>query len=294
VHRSRVVFGCLAVSVIVALQTHAATGPRVKDEQEALALSPEADSAYGADLRGRHITDDVRELTADISREGTAAPGGSLIPDPRNLSADQRARAQTLFEYWALYPALTVNRDAWGNFLARNHLTPATAHSAAVLSAEKALQEKFNAGRVTAAWSDLGRKLLMAYIDERNQLVRDGAEAGDGEQARASACPAAAMKLSPTDRPKFDRAPHSLAEFWPQEARRLGEEGVVMLKLHVSATGCPTSAAIIGSSGFADLDEAVMKFYETLMFLPAQQNGAALDAVVNLPINFKLEGLATR
>jgi TonB family protein len=293
VQRLRVVFACLAVSIL-ALQTHAATGPRVKDEQDALALSPAADSAYGADLRGRHITDDVRELVATFSREGTSAPGGSLIPDPKNLTSDQRARAQTLFEYWALYPALTVNRDAWRDFLARDHLAPDTAHSAAVLSAEKALQEKFNAGRVTDAWSDLGRKLLTAYIDERSQLVRDGADTGDAEHARATACPAAAPKLSSTNKPKFDRATHSLAEFWPQEARRRGEEGVVMLKLHVSATGCPTSAAIIGSSGFADLDEAVMKFYETLMFLPAQQNGAPVDAIVSLPINFKLAGLATR
>jgi TonB family protein len=294
VQRSPVVFGCLALSALMAWQTHASTGARVKDEQDALLLSPAADAAYGADLRGRHITEDVRELSADISREGTFAPTGSLIPDPKNLSGDQRTRAQTLFEYWALYPALTVNRDVWSNFLARNHLAPDTAHSAAVLSAEKALQEKFNAGRVTPAWSDLGRKLLMAYIDERDQRVRGDTETGDSEQTRATACSAAATKLSSTNRPKLDRAPHSLAEYWPQEARSRGEEGVVMLKLHVSASGCPTSAAIIGSSGFADLDQAVLKFYETLKFLPAQQNGAALEAVVNLPVNFKLEGLATR
>jgi TonB family protein len=294
VHGSRIRCGWMAVSAIFAAQAFSASSPRAKDEQDALALLPAADQAYGADFRGRHITDDVRELTAGIAREGTTAPGGSLIPDPKNLSNQQRTRAQTLFDYWALYPALTVNRDVWDNFLARNHFPAGTAHSGAVLSAEKEFQEKLNTGHVSSAWSELGQQLLKAYIEERNQLMRNGADASGPEQARAAACPAAAGKLSPTDRPKFDRAARALTDFWPEEARRLGEEGTVMIKVHVSATGCATSAALSGSSGFSDLDEAVMKFYENLTFLPAQQNGSAIDAVVNVPIAFKLQGLATR
>jgi len=291
----RIRSGWLAVSAIFAVQSWAASGsPRAKDEQDALALAPAADQAYGVDFRGRHISDDVREMTAGIAREGTAAPGGSLIPDPKNLSSGQRSRAQALFDYWALYPALAVNRDVWDNFLARNHLPAGTAHSSAVLSAAKELQEKLNTGHISSAWTELGQQLLKAYIDERNQLVRAAAEANGPEQARRDACPAAATKLSPTARPKFDRASRRLADFWPEEARKLGEEGTVVVKVHVSSTGCTTNAALSGSSGFSDLDEAVMKFYENLLFLPAQQNGSAVEAVVNVPIAFKLQGVATR
>lgn len=294
-HGLRIRSGWLAVSAIFAAQVFAASGsPRAKDEQDALALAPAADQAYGLDFRGRHISDDVRELTAGIAHEGTSAPGGSLIPDPKNLSSSQRSRAQMLFDYWALYPALAVNRDVWDSFLARNHLPAGTAHSGAVLSAEKAFREKLDTGHIAGAWTELGQQLLKAYIDERNQLVRAGAEAGGPEQARTDACPAAAGKLSPTDRPKFDRASRALADYWPEEARRLGEEGTVLVKVHVSATGCATAAALSGSSGFSDLDAAVMKFYENLVFLPAQQNGGAMDAVVNVPIAFKLQGVATR
>ena len=125
-------------------------------------------------------------------------------------------------------------------------------------------------------------------------MVRAAAEANGPEQARRDACPAAATKLSPTARPKFDRASRRLADFWPEEARKLGEEGTVVVKVHVSSTGCTTNAALSGSSGFSDLDEAVMKFYENLLFLPAQQNGSAVEAVVNVPIAFKLQGVATR
>jgi TonB family protein len=295
VNKSRIRFLGLALSVAFALQAHAApSGVRAKDEQDALALSPAADQAYGPDLRGRHISDDIRELVAQFGHEGTSAPGGSLIPDPKNLSQYQRGRAQTLFEYWALYPALTNNRDVWVNFLARNHLAPDSAHSATVLSAERALQDKLGSGHIAGEWTELGRRLLQSYIDERNQLVRDSAAADDAEQARATPCPAPASKLSATAKPKFDRGGRSLAEFWPQESRRRGEEGIVMVKLHVSTTGCASSAAVSGSSGFPDLDAAVMKFYETLTFLPAQENGAAVEAVVNIPVNFKLDGLGAR
>jgi TonB family protein len=286
--------GWLAAAAIFAAQACVASSLRAKDEQDALTLAPAADQAYGLDFRGRHITDDVREMSADFVREGTAAPSGTLIPDPKNLSTDQRSRAQTLFDYWALYPALAVNRDVWDNFLTRNHFPAGTAHSGAVQSAEKALQEKLNTGHISSAWTELGQQLLKAYIEERNQLVRAGADAKGPEQARTAACPPAVHKLSPTERPKFDRAARALTDYWPEAARRLGEEGTVVLKVQVSAAGCTTNAAITGSSGFADLDEAVMKFYENLLFLPAQRNGSATDAVANLPIAFKLQGVATR
>jgi TonB family protein len=276
----------------VAMQSMAAE-PRAKDEQDALMLQPAADAAYGVDLRGHRITDDVREMNAQFAREGTSAAGGSLIPDPKNLSQDQRARAKTLFEYWALYPALRVNRDVWSDFLQRNQLPADTAHSPQVQAAEAALNAKFSSDHVSPQWSELGRKLLSEYVDERSTLVRNSAVNAPA-QNRQTACPASASKLSPTSRPKLDRAPRSLAEFYPEESRRLGEEGMVLLMLHITASGCATSASVKGSSGFASLDSTVLKFYETLSFLPAQNNGAAVDADVTMPVAFKLDAIATR
>jgi TonB family protein len=286
-------FWWVAVVVVFAMQAHAAQGPRARDEQDAMAMSPEADAAYGPDLRGHRIADDVRELVGQINREGTAPAGGTLIPDGTNLSGDQRARAAVLFQYWALYPALTVNREVWNSFLERNQLPATTAHSADVLAAEAAMQSKLESGKISKEWIDLGRKLLAAYVDERIKVARNTDVSGV-PVPRAAACPAVTSKLSPNAWPKLERAPRSLAEFWPEQARKRGEEGLVMVMLHVTATGCAESAWVSASSGFPDLDQAAAKFYETLTFLPAQQNGAAVAADVTLPVRFKLEGIGTR
>ena len=80
----------------------------------------------------------------------------------------------------------------------------------------------------------------------------------------------------------------SLEEFWPLDSKRLGEEGLVMVSLRVSATGCAVAAAIAGSSGSAMLDETVMQFYETIDFTPAEIDGKAAEATVLLPVKFKL------
>ena len=62
----------------------------------------------------------------------------------------------------------------------------------------------------------------------------------------------------------------------------------MLVSLKVSSTGCATGAAIVGSSGSALLDNAVLEFYETMEFIPAGTNGKAVDATVKAPIAFRL------
>jgi periplasmic protein TonB len=81
----------------------------------------------------------------------------------------------------------------------------------------------------------------------------------------------------------------SLEDYWPIESKRLGEEGRVMVSLRVSATGCAVAAAISGSSGSEMLDEAVMQFYETIDFIPAEIDGKAAESAPTLPVIFKLQ-----
>src|ERR1700761_7345355 len=114
-------FWWAGAALVFALQAQSSVNSRVKDEQDALGLSPDADAAYGADFRGRQITQDVADLMARFKREGWAPMTGSLVPDPRQLNREQRERATAMFDYWALYPALAVNRDVWSTFLERNH-----------------------------------------------------------------------------------------------------------------------------------------------------------------------------
>lgn len=77
---------------------------------------------------------------------------------------------------------------------------------------------------------------------------------------------------------------------YPPASRRLGEEGKVVLRVHVSAEGRPTAIELKGSSGFARLDAAARAAVEQWRFVPARRGDEVIAAWVLVPIVFSLEG----
>lgn len=77
---------------------------------------------------------------------------------------------------------------------------------------------------------------------------------------------------------------------YPPASRRLGEEGKVVLRVHVSAEGRPTEIELKGSSGFPRLDAAARAAVEQWRFVPARRGDEAIAAWVLVPIVFSLEG----
>ena len=75
---------------------------------------------------------------------------------------------------------------------------------------------------------------------------------------------------------------------YPSAARRLEEEGRVVVRLVVGPDGRPTSSAIERSSGFPRLDAAVECVIERLEFNAARRDGRAVEAVILLPIVFRM------
>ncbi len=63
----------------------------------------------------------------------------------------------------------------------------------------------------------------------------------------------------------------------------------MIARLGVSATGCVTSMAIVGSSGSEMLDSAVVQFFESTEFMPAEVEGKAIETTVSVPMVFKLQ-----
>jgi serine protease Do len=257
-------------------------------KREALASAAEFDGRYGPDIRGRHMADDLNDFFATVSLEMHSIPMGSSEADPDAWNSKQGQRRKMLQDYWNHYPALTHNRDAWRNFLSRNHLPAATVHSNSVLMAERALLAVLNTGIPTKEWGENAQHLLDAYINERTELVHSSALTPGDYRSRTSPCPVASAQTSGTRWPKYGRMTRSLEDFWPMESKRLGEEGTVFVTLKVSATGCAKGAAISGSSGFDMLDATVLQAFETMEFIPAGVNGAAVESTVNVPIVFKL------
>jgi serine protease Do len=255
--------------------------------QRAIAAAEQAEGSLGPDIRGRRLSQDVRDFYEAARASARTVPAGSAAAD--SLDNQQRQRYQALQDYWHQYPSLTHNRDMWSTFLARNGLPPNTPHESAVTVAENALRGTLDSGVPNPEWSSRAQELRAAYIEERSHSVRVRTIAAADYRPRVSPCSSPADKTTGKKSPAVARMNRSLEDFWPLESKRLGEEGRVMVSLRVSATGCAVAAAISGSSGSEMLDGAVMQFYETIDFTPAEIDGKAAESTPTLPVIFKLQ-----
>lgn len=73
---------------------------------------------------------------------------------------------------------------------------------------------------------------------------------------------------------------------YPRRALRRGEQGVVLLRVDVSAAGVPTSVGIVRSSRSRDLDRAAVNAVERWRFQPAMADGRPVAGTVEVPIEF--------
>lgn len=76
---------------------------------------------------------------------------------------------------------------------------------------------------------------------------------------------------------------------YPAMSRRLGEEGRVMLEVHINADGIPSKVTIHKSSGFPRLDDSAFEAVKRWKFAPARRGGEAIASVAIVPIPFVLE-----
>lgn len=242
-----------------------------------------ADSEFGRDIRGRMLSEDLKDMLA-AARTKYAAPG----VDPEQMNKELLSRVQTLMGYWNLVPAITHNRDLWASFLARNGRPADTAHRVEIIAREQALRDTLSGGP-TEASAVLGAELAHAYVKERSELSFTRPLGDADYRPRVSPCPAPAASTSGSDKPRTGAAQRSPAEFYPDVSRREFLEGRVILSIRVSATGCAASFAIAGSSGSTLLDEAAQRFAEAMEFLPAERDGKAIEATKALAVNFRLK-----
>ncbi len=91
--------------------------------------------------------------------------------------------------------------------------------------------------------------------------------------------------------PKFGAAYlHNPAPKYPPLSRRAGEEGRVLLRVLVAASGAAESVEIETGSGSARLDQAAMDAVKKWRFIPAKRDKEPISAFVIVPIQFTLNG----
>lgn len=103
------------------------------------------------------------------------------------------------------------------------------------------------------------------------------------------AAPAPAAAPPATVAPRFDAAYlDNPAPAYPPLARRAGEQGRVLLRVHVTAEGLADDVQVRDSSGFPRLDAAAQETVRHWRFVPARQGDRTVAAWVMVPINFAL------
>lgn len=110
-------------------------------------------------------------------------------------------------------------------------------------------------------------------------------------RAAPSAPPAPPAPPAPIVPPNFNaNYLDNPAPMYPPLARRMGEEGRVMLRVYVEASGLPSKVEIRTSSGSERLDQAALEAVKRWKFVPAKQGDQAVPAYVVVPISFNLRG----
>jgi len=77
---------------------------------------------------------------------------------------------------------------------------------------------------------------------------------------------------------------------YPSFSRRMGEEGMVILRVELDEAGVVAHARVQTSSGFARLDEAALSAVRTWRCNPALHDGQPVRAVALQPFKFILQG----
>lgn len=96
-----------------------------------------------------------------------------------------------------------------------------------------------------------------------------------------------ASRGATSSQPGYLRNPHPT---YPEAARQAGQEGIVHLRVSISATGMVTSVRLERSSGHSALDQQAMTTVrQRWKFKPATENGKRVSAEISLPIRFQLK-----
>lgn len=81
---------------------------------------------------------------------------------------------------------------------------------------------------------------------------------------------------------------HRVMPVYPMMARRLGQEGKVVLKLTIDENGILRDIEVIEKAGYG-FTEAAVEAVKKSTFLPAKQDGKPIASKALLPIRFRLE-----
>jgi protein TonB len=114
------------------------------------------------------------------------------------------------------------------------------------------------------------------------------ASAAEAAPAAPPAPPASAEPAPPKTVSGVEYIPPPHPDY-PPIAKRMGEQGKVMLRVLVSDRGRPEKVDVQKSSGFARLDDAARQAAMRAMFKPHLEDGKPVAVYALIPINFSIQ-----
>lgn len=126
--------------------------------------------------------------------------------------------------------------------------------------------------------------------DAASSLSPSGSAAAPAPPSSATTPPApqaTAVALIPAS---FDAAYlHNPAPIYPRSSRRRGDEGKVVLRVHVLGDGSADAVEVAESSGHSRLDDAAREAVRNWRFTPAHRGEVRVDSWLRVPIVFRLD-----
>lgn len=102
--------------------------------------------------------------------------------------------------------------------------------------------------------------------------------------------PRPSTRLTTTVEPSSDADYlHNPAPAYPRMSRRMGEQGLVVVRVLINTEGRAEQAEIRTSSGYNRLDEAALETVKRWRYVPGQRAGIPETMWFNVPIRFRLD-----
>ena len=261
------------------------------------------------DDRGRTFADDWQayclngtdqaDIEAKFAALSTALDGQNL----KSAKNEEQAlyhrlevmgiQCKAIGDYWQ---DVVLHPRNWAPYLSMLQENAVEPHYAVnIASLERTLKLQVRHGlfidAIGGTWTQLEEVRTHAQqrdIDELEGKAQNSDFHGLYPITSAMICTPVAARSSGNATPSLDYSQPQPKLTYPEEARRNRQYGRVRVGLIVPPTGCARAGFVLGSSGYELLDRAAVSYAMNLHLLPAEENGASIEALAVVPVNFAL------
>jgi TonB family protein len=250
----------------------------------------------------------LKDLRAKAQREadrGDRAALAATLNEAAALAYRELYRAVVLGWYWAIQDNFALHaaslealedRESSEDRLARqNRIAQAAAGMSGELPVAVATDAPDTQVEAVQRLYEAANKVFKVYNAERGTLAvrRSRQDRAQGrvapERPRETPCPPGTTQTSGSQLPRLAEFNVPPSSVYPIPSRRAWFEGVVLVQVWLSPTGCAEKAAVYESSGVSELDDAALDWALQANYIPAERDHHPIAVTSKLPIRFTLK-----